>query len=79
MCSLSKEQSILSRETIKNAFFFPFSSIKHPTAERWHLHAVLLINMALDVATISYLRLPNSNVIALVDSVDEDQTRQTNV
>ena len=50
MCTLPKEQSILSRKTIQ--FFFkelcPFfnldflSSIKHPAAERWHLHAVLL-------------------------------------
>ena len=51
-CSLSKEQSILSRETIQKAFFFlelcPFldlailSYIKHPTGELWHPHAVLL-------------------------------------
>ena len=51
MCSLSKVQSLLSRETIQNAcvFFFrimPFfdilSSLKHPTAECWHWHTVLL-------------------------------------
>ena len=71
MCSLSKEQSILSREIIQNAFFselccfysikgdnseciffspelccffdldFVFS-IKQPTVECWHLHAMLL-------------------------------------
>ena len=43
MCSLSKEQSIRSRETIQNTFFplelcplLDFlSSIKHPTAEYW--------------------------------------------
>ena len=49
MCSLSNEQSILSKETIQETFFFFFSelcpifdlnylsSIKHPTAEHWHL------------------------------------------
>ena len=52
MYSLSKEQSVLSRKTTQNAFFFselcPFfdldflSSIKNPTAEHLHLHAVLL-------------------------------------
>ena len=53
MCSLSKKQSILLRETIQNAFFFsqnyaPFfdfdflCSIKHPTAKRWDTHVVLL-------------------------------------
>ena len=52
MCSLSKEQSVLLRETIQNTSFFFFqnyalflhflSSIKHPTAECWHPHAVLL-------------------------------------
>ena len=45
MCALSKEQSILSKETNQNAFcseLFPFFnldflfSVKHPTAERWH-------------------------------------------
>ena len=55
MCSPSKEQSILSRETIQNACFFfselcPYfdldfvSSIKHPTAKRWHQNAVLLFS-----------------------------------
>ena len=44
-CSLSKEQSILSKGENSNAFFFLelctfydltfLSSIKHPTAERW--------------------------------------------
>ena len=53
MCSLSQEQSILSRETIQNAFsfselwfFFDFdflSSIKQPTAEHQHMHGVLWI------------------------------------
>ena len=53
MCSLSKEQSILSRETIQNAFFFFselclfsdldfISSVKHLIAEHWHRHAMLL-------------------------------------
>ena len=51
MSSLSKKQSILSRETINYAFFLelcPYfdldflSSIKHPAAERWHPHAVRL-------------------------------------
>ena len=51
MCFQSKEQSILSRETIQHAFFqnyVPFfdldflSSFKHLTAERLHPHAVLL-------------------------------------
>ena len=50
MYSLSKKQSILSKETIQNAFFFRImplfqlrflSSIKHPTAESWLSHAVL--------------------------------------
>ena len=49
MCSLSKEQSILSRETIFFFFFksCPFfdldflSSIKHSTDKHWHPHAVL--------------------------------------
>ena len=46
MCSLSKEQSIRSREAIQNAFFFQnfallfgldfLSSIKHPIAKHWH-------------------------------------------
>ena len=58
MCSLSKEQSILSRETIQNAFltelrpFFELeflSSIKHPAAERWYAHAVLLL---IDIMTL---------------------------
>ena len=62
MCSLSKEQSILSRETIQNTFFSSelcpsfdldflscikqdfLSSIKHPTAEHWHPHAVHMLN-----------------------------------
>ena len=55
MCSLLKEQSILSREIIQNVFFFfselcPFSdldnlsSIMHPTAKRWHPLAVLVYN-----------------------------------
>ena len=52
MCSLSKERSLLSRETNQNVFFSelcPFfdidflSCIKHPSAERWHPHAVLLL------------------------------------
>ena len=51
MRSLSKKQSILSRETIQNAFselcpFFDldsFLSIKHPTAGRWHSHKVPLL------------------------------------
>ena len=59
MCLLSKVQSILSRETIQNAFFFFqnyasfffdldfLSSMKHPTAERWHRHAVLLLTIYL--------------------------------
>ena len=47
MCSLSKEQCILARETVQNAFFFFLvidflSSIKHSTAKPWYLHAVLL-------------------------------------
>ena len=52
MCSLSKERAIPSSETIQNGFFFselcPFfyldflSSVKHPTAELWHRHTVLL-------------------------------------
>ena len=59
MCSLCKEQSILLRKTIQNMFFFhqnyvPFStwtfctlsSIKHPTAECWHLHAVPMLIIA---------------------------------
>ena len=55
MCSLSKEQSILSRETIHKAFFselcllFDFLfSIKHLTAKRWHLHVVLLLTKCFD-------------------------------
>ena len=53
MCFVSKEQSILSRERIQNAFFLElcpfldsnfFFSIKHPTAERWHPHAVLFLH-----------------------------------
>ena len=50
MCSLSKEQSILSWETIQVHYFQNYAtfstdflfSIKHPIAEHWHPHAVLL-------------------------------------
>ena len=49
MCSLSKEQSTISREVSQSSFFFflelcPLidldflSTIKHPTADRWHPH-----------------------------------------
>ena len=55
MCSLSKEQSILSRETFQKAFFselcllFDFlSSIKHSTAKHWHPHAVLFLTKCND-------------------------------
>ena len=53
MCSLSKEQPILSKETIQNALFsesctfFVFdilSSIKHPTAQDWHPYAVVVFS-----------------------------------
>ena len=55
MCSLSKQQSILSRETNQNAFlselgpvldFNCLSTIEHPTMEHWHLHAVLLFHFS---------------------------------
>ena len=58
MCSLSKEQSAVSREIIQKAGFFlelcPFfdldflSCIKHPTTERWHQHVVLLFDEEID-------------------------------
>ena len=65
---LSKEQSILPRESIQNAFLFselcPFfdldflSSIKHPTAERWHPHVMLLLICLLSLVRcqFSYVR-----------------------
>ena len=55
MCSLSKDQSLLSRETIQTAFFsdlcpfFDFNflfSIKHPTAKHFHPHAMLVSFLA---------------------------------
>ena len=58
MCSLSKEQSILSRETIQSTLFFqnyvPFllghlSSIKHPTAVYWHPHGMLFFFLRKDL------------------------------
>ena len=51
MCSLSKKQTILSRETIQNTLFprlcrffdLDFlSAIMHPTTELWRPHAVLV-------------------------------------
>ena len=53
MCLLSREQSLLSRETDENAFLelcpvfdLDFlSSIKHPSAKHCHLHAVLMLNI----------------------------------
>ena len=61
MCSLPKEQSILSREIIRKAFFFSelcpcfdfdfLTSIKHPMVERWHPHAVLLFCICKSVFT----------------------------
>ena len=56
MFSLSKQQFILSRETIQNVFCTELcplcdlgflSSIKHPTAKRWHPHAVLCLVLTL--------------------------------
>ena len=54
MFALSKEQSILSRRQF--GFFFRImplsrlrfflSPVKHPKAERWHLHAVLLLTIS---------------------------------
>ena len=50
VCVHYPEQSLLSRETVQNAFFselcpfydLAFLSIKHSTVEHWHLPAVLL-------------------------------------
>ena len=86
MCSLSKEQSILSRETIQNAFFFqnygPFFDlyflpfIKH-TAERWHPHAVLLFFIQHRVQeTILIQKASFITKFAFVASVDQDQIVQ---
>ena len=64
ICSLSKEQSILLRETIQNDFFFPvlcpfcnfnvLSSIKHLTAECWHPHVVLLFFLSIQLPTLLF-------------------------
>ena len=52
MCLLSKEQGLLSRETIENAFFFRnmlffdndfLSFLKHPTAAFGALVSALLV------------------------------------
>ena len=51
MCSLSKEQSLLLRETIKNAYFFDLdflSSFKHPATKCWHPDALLLFNKQIE-------------------------------
>ena len=74
MCSLSKEQSMLLRETIQNAFFSelcPFfnskflSSIKNPIAERWHTHAVLLFQIKKSLIIHKFLHSPKQDAFEI--------------
>ena len=73
MYSLSKEQSIQSWKAIQKTFFselcpcfdFDFlTSIKHPMAERWHPHAVLLFSNCKSVFTCILIRWFVFNSIA---------------